>query len=82
MNTVKVNILKDIPGYLSGEIVNVAVNLNDIPLDRSWRRRFSDAKIDNCIEVIFETDVTITDSKEEDEKKSKRTGTKKQEKSQ
>lgn len=74
METIKVNILSDVPGYTKGQTVRVAVDSRGTPLQRFWRRRFSDAKTDNCIEVVKV-------SKEKTAPKSKTTVPKKQENS-
>jgi len=49
---IKVNV--DLGAYKKGTVVNVAVDSNNIPLDRYWRSRLKDSEKDNCIEVIQE----------------------------
>lgn len=48
----KVKILLPIHGYKHGQMVNVPVDKNGVPLDKIWRRRFNDRKFDKCIELI------------------------------
>ncbi len=39
--------------HKEGQIVPIEVNAKTgIPTERFWRRRFEDAKTDNCIEVV------------------------------
>ena len=42
---IKLKINKDLRGFKAGAIVTV-------PLDRYWRSRLEDAKIDNCVEIV------------------------------
>ena len=53
MKKIKVIVLTAIPGYHEGETVTVDVDQNGVPKERFWRRRLSDAKKDNCIEVVL-----------------------------
>lgn len=39
----------DIHGIKAGQTITLDVDKNGTPLDRVWRRRFKDAKIDGCI---------------------------------
>lgn len=41
-----------ISGYESGKEVQVEVDRDGTPLDKFWRRRLSDAKRDECCEVV------------------------------
>ena len=41
--------VNNVPGY-SG-IINIEDD-NGIPIDKFWRNRLEDAKIDNCVEII------------------------------
>ena len=38
-----------IHGMIAGQTIMLAVDKNGTPLDRKWRRRLKDAKIDGCI---------------------------------
>lgn len=38
-----------------GDIVEVKDDGNNIPLDRFWRNRIKDSKIDNCVETVKTT---------------------------
>lgn len=42
--------INNVPGY-SGT-VEIKTDKNDVPLDRFWRRRLKESKIDNCVEII------------------------------
>ena len=35
-----------------GDIVQIEIDTNGIPLDQFWRRRLKDSKLDNCVEII------------------------------
>ena len=48
----EIKINKEIPGYKIDQIVQVATDKENIPLDHFWRRRLKDAVIDNCCEVL------------------------------
>lgn len=49
----EVNILikKKLPPHNVGDEVKIPVDEGGIPLDKYWRRRLRDSKIDNCIEI-------------------------------
>ena len=82
MNRVKVNVLTDIPGCAAGQTVMVSVDSDGVPLERAWRRRFTDAKTDNCIEVVEDLKPSLEAvAVEKITPKSKTTGSKNQEKS-
>jgi len=51
MSEVKVKVLKNIPGWQKDQTVVVETDKEGTPLDLHWRRRFRDAKTDNCIEI-------------------------------
>lgn len=42
--------INNVSGY-SGT-VEIKTDVNNIPLERFWRRRLKDAKIDNCVEIV------------------------------
>lgn len=46
---VKFIVKADIHGYKSGQTVLIEMDKNGTPIDRLWRRRLKDAKIDGCI---------------------------------
>ena len=52
MLKIRVKILADIPGYNKGREVTVQTDDHGVPLERFWRRRFKDALIDNCLEIV------------------------------
>jgi hypothetical protein len=39
-------------GYEAGHTVTVQADSCGVPLEKFWRRRLKDAKIDNCVEVV------------------------------
>lgn len=41
-------------GLKPGDTRKIDVDRKGIPLDRNWRRRLSDSKIDGCLSVIEE----------------------------
>jgi len=50
--TIQVRVNGVIPGHERGAIVRVRVDSEGTPLDLQWRRRFRDAEVDNCCEVV------------------------------
>lgn len=48
--TIKLNV--PLNGFAEGREINIEVDSKNIPLDRFWRARLEDSKIDNCVEVI------------------------------
>ena len=48
---VKIN--KPIKDYKIGQIIKLEFK-NDKPISPYWQRRFEDAKIDNCLELVKE----------------------------
>lgn len=74
MKTVQIKINKPFHVYKKGQIVNVSMNNDGLPLSLYWRRRFKDAKIDNCLELIInEPKVESTIEPKQDIKQSKNT---------
>ncbi len=71
MQSVRIKVLIDIPGYHAGALVNVKTDDLGTPLERFWRRRYADAKIDNCIEIVRPVEDTETKLKITKRKKSK-----------
>lgn len=41
-----------VPGHRVGDTVYVETDSNGVPIQKFWRRRFQDAKTDNCIEKV------------------------------
>ena len=39
-------------GKKKGDIIKIRVDKNGTPIDRCWRDRMKDAKIDNCVELV------------------------------
>ena len=50
MKKIQIIINKPILNYKVGQIVSISANEHNVPKDIYWRRRFNDAKIDNCLE--------------------------------
>lgn len=42
-------------GYPVGTVISVEVNSGGMPVDPFWRRRVTDAEIDNCVEFVDDT---------------------------
>ena len=36
-----------------GDIIELKADENNIPLDRFWRDRLKDSKIDKCVEIVI-----------------------------
>ncbi len=52
MNSIKIKVNGEIPGYARGTVVVVQTDDKGTPLEQLWRRRLNDAKTDNCCEVV------------------------------
>jgi len=48
----KLKLNQPMAGYEAGRTVTVQTDASGVPLEKFWRRRLRDAKIDNCVEVI------------------------------
>jgi hypothetical protein len=48
----KIKINKNIRSYKAGQEIEIKTDKDNVPLDRYWRNRLRDSKIDNCIEII------------------------------
>jgi len=59
--TVNVNI----HGMKAGQTILLDVDTNGIPLDRKWRRRLKDAKIDGCMTKKTKQPETKTSSEKD-----------------
>jgi len=44
--------INNVKGYRLGQVVTVQTDGDGIPLDKFWRRRLKDSKIDNCVEAV------------------------------
>lgn len=51
---VSIVIKKPVRGFPEGTAIKVRVDKNGIPLERYWRDRFKDSKIDFCLEIVKE----------------------------
>jgi len=49
---VKVKLNIGLRQYPKDTVLNIEVDEKSTPIDRYWRRRFLDSKIDNCVEFI------------------------------
>lgn len=54
VKTIQVRVNGTIPGFYPGQVVDVQVGDDGVPVLLSWRRRFRDAKIDHCCEIVVE----------------------------
>lgn len=52
MKVIKIKINLPLKDHKKNEIVKIKVDEYGVPLDKYWRNRFKDVKIDNCITVI------------------------------
>lgn len=57
---------KPVHGYKIGQKVTLEVDTNGVPLDRLWRRRVRDARLDGCIEKFVPPKPTKTQAAQED----------------
>lgn len=48
----KIKILKELKAHKSGDVVSIKVDNHGVPLERYWRNRISDSRMDKCIEII------------------------------
>lgn len=48
----KIKLNQPMKGYEAGRTVSIQTDVNGVPLDKFWRRRIRDAKIDKCVEVV------------------------------
>ena len=67
----KIKVLKDLPKFKAGTVVNVK-DKDGIPLDVFWRRRLADAKQDECCEPVEEKSATEPEPKAEAKPKVKK----------
>jgi TusA-related sulfurtransferase len=52
MKTVKVKVNKPFKNYRKGQIIEVMMNDKGVPINLYMRKRFQDAEIDQCLEVV------------------------------
>ena len=52
MKKINLKLNVDLAGKKAGDIVSVAIDSNKTIIDRYWRRRLADSKIDNCVEIV------------------------------
>ncbi len=63
MKTRKLKINKPLKNYKAGDIIEILVDTQGVPLDRYWRMRFSDAAIDNCVSFHIEKPMEKSEKK-------------------
>lgn len=51
VETKEVRVNMDLATFKEGQILKLKFK-NGVPVDRFWRRRLQDARIDNCVQVI------------------------------
>jgi hypothetical protein len=59
---------KPVHGVKAGTELTLAVDENGTPLERQWRRRLKDAKIDNCISRVSVKSASVKPKKVPDTK--------------
>ena len=66
MKVIQIKINKPLRNYPPGAIARVPVDDVGVPLEKFWRDRLRDAKIDSCVEVVEEKrkPKTLTKDKE------------------
>ena len=52
MKTIKLKIIKVIPGYEIGSGTCVQADKFGTPLNKFWRDRLHDSKTDGCVEIV------------------------------
>lgn len=50
--TKKLKLNAELAGHPSGSIITIKTDKVGIPLDRYWRDRIKDAKIDECVKIL------------------------------
>jgi len=60
---IKVKLNLNMHGFKKGEIIDIAVDKKGIPLVREWRNRLKDSLIDNCLELLENTNKAKSDGK-------------------
>ncbi len=50
----QVKLNADLQGHKAGDVIKIEFD-GEVPVDRFWRRRWHDSKIDNCIELVKST---------------------------
>lgn len=55
MNSIKLKLNQPMQGYEAGRQVTVQTDSAGVPLEKFWRRRMRDSKIDNCVELVKPT---------------------------
>lgn len=77
----KIKINLPLKHYKKGDIVNIEIDINGLAIDRYWRNRIKDSKIDGCVEYVKsnprDKSVEIAKNKDDNNKKhNKKTGSK------
>ena len=50
--TIKLKLNQSMSGYSAGQTVTIQTDSAGVPLEKFWRRRLKDSKIDNCVEEV------------------------------
>ena len=48
---IKLKIKKAFSGFIIDQVISVEVDSDGVPVDRFWRRRLRDSKVDGCVEL-------------------------------
>lgn len=64
--TIVLRVMTDQPlhGVAKGKMITVSVDRDGTPLDKNWRRRLKDSKIDGCVEIVTKAAKASTEKKE------------------
>lgn len=49
---IKLKILKPLKNYLAGKVIHIEVDNKGMAIERYWRNRISDSRIDKCVEIM------------------------------
>lgn len=52
MKTLRIKLNMPVASYAKGEEIEIPCDENSVPLDKFWRRRLADSKIDHCLEIV------------------------------
>lgn len=69
--TIELRVMTQRPlhGVAKGNSITVSVDRDGTPLDKNWRRRLKDSKIDGCVEIVTKAKPIATPTIKATEKK-------------
>ena len=56
--------VRRVSGFKPGQRVVIATDSEGVPLDKFWRRRLRDSKVDGCCEVVTPAEVIMVEEPE------------------